>query len=47
MQLLDLQYNIFELRKKKVVKIIVDDEFFKNGKEPQYIYAKESKSTKK
>ena len=47
MQLLDLQYNIFESRKKKVVKIIVDDEFFKSGKEPQYIYAKETKSTKK
>jgi len=46
MQLLDLQYNIFKLKKKKVVTIVVDDEFFKSGKEPQYIYAKEPKNTK-
>ena len=43
MQLLDLQYNISSLEKKKVTKIVVDDEFFKSGKEPQYIYAKEPK----
>ena len=43
MALLDLQYNISSLEKKKVVKIVVDDEFFKSGKEPQYIYAKEPK----
>ena len=43
MQLLELQYNISKLEKKKVTKIVVDDEFFKSGKEPQYIYAKESK----
>jgi ATP-dependent Clp protease ATP-binding subunit ClpX len=47
MALLDLQYNISSLEKKKVIKIVVDDEFFKSGKEPQYIYAKESKNTKK
>lgn len=47
MQLLELQYNISKLEKKKVVKIVVDGEFFKNGKEPQYIYAKETKSPKK
>jgi ATP-dependent Clp protease ATP-binding subunit ClpX len=47
MALLDLQYNISSLEKKKVAKIVVDDEFFKSGKEPQYIYAKESKNTKK
>ena len=35
--------NISKLEKKKVTKIVVDDEFFKSGKEPQYIYAKESK----
>jgi ATP-dependent protease Clp ATPase subunit len=43
MQLLELQYNISKLEKKKVVKIVVDAEFFKSGKEPQYIYAKEPK----
>ena len=43
MSLLDLQYNISSLEKKKVTKIVVDDEFFKSGKEPQYIYAKEPK----
>jgi ATP-dependent Clp protease ATP-binding subunit ClpX len=47
MALLDLQYNISNLEKTKVVKIVIDDEFFKSGKEPQYIYAKESKNTKK
>ena len=46
MALLDLQYNISNLEKKKVAKIVVDAEFFKSGKEPQYIYAKESKNTK-
>jgi hypothetical protein len=43
MSLLDLQYNISSLEKKKVTKIVVDDEFFKSGKEAQYIYAKEPK----
>lgn len=43
MQLLELQYNISRLEEKDVVKIVVDDEFFKSGKEPQYIYAKEPK----
>jgi len=45
MQLLDLQYNISKLRKKNITKVIVDRDFFKNGKEPEYIYSKELKNT--